>query len=341
MRRLTLLAILALVAVGVPSPAVADAEAADAAPSAVVAEPMFDAGEIPVGQPIEAEFAIENRGDAPLRIERVQPDCGCTVAEFDEVIAPGATGTVRAVVDTTSELGPSVKTISVVTDDPRQARIKLSIEANVKPFLALDPGHARFTTFVREDRDQSIPQLLWADDFEELEITGVESPEPWVEVSYREATEAESSDEGVGKQWRVDVTLSKDAPVGPLAHSVLLRTNHPKQKVVEIPVTGFVRPMVAVLPPRVDFGKIDLAQGGRWGVLVRTFGSAPLQIENVESTIEGIEVKIEPVQEGQQYYLLFTPTDAMPKGPFEGQVEVETNLPERPKLTVSLLGEVL
>jgi len=341
MRRLTLLAILALVAFLAPSPTTADDEAAEAAPSAVIAETVFKAGEIPVGEPIEAEFAIENQGDARLEIESVQPDCGCTVAKYDEVIEPGATGTVRAVVDTTSLLGPSVKTISVLTNDPEHRRIKLTIEAHARPFLTLDPGHARFSTFVREEHDQSIPQLLWTDDFEELEITGVETPEDWVEVSYREATETERSDEGVGKQWRVDVTLSKDAPVGPLADRILLRTNHPKQKVVEIPVTGFVRPMVAVMPPRVDFGKIDLATAKRWGVLVRTFGSSPLQIESIESSIEGIEVEIEPVQEGQQYYLVFTPTEAMAKGPFKGEVEVQTNLPDRPKLTVSLLGEVL
>ena len=53
------------------------------------------------------------------------------------------------------------------------------------------------------------------------------------------------------------MTLSKEAPVGPVADHVLVRTNHPKQKRIEIPVSGFVRPMVAVTPPAVNFGKVD------------------------------------------------------------------------------------
>lgn len=317
------------------------AESTESGPSVLVAEPVINAGTVPVGEPIEAEFVIENQGDAPLEILRVQPACGCTVAEYDETIEPGGTGRIRATVDTTSEVGVNAKVISVLTNDPQTPRIRLTIESNVKPFLSMRPGYARFTSFVRDDRDQSIPQLLWADDFEKLEITGVETPGAWVEVSYREAIETERSEEGVGQQWRIDVTLSKDAPVGPVADRILLRTNHPEQKVVEIPVTGFVRPLVAVLPPEVNLGKIDPSEGQEWGILVRNFGSAPLWIEDIESTVQGIEVTVEPIEEGHQYRLVFTPTAEMAKGAFEGRVELATNLPQQPKLTVTLEGEVL
>lgn len=338
MRRVTYLAILTLLAVAASFDPVL---AAEGGPSAVVADPVFDAGTLPVGQPIEAEFVIQNQGDAPLEITQVHPACGCTVASYDETIEPGASGMVRALVDTTSEVGPNAKAISVFTNDPQNPRIQLSIESNVKPFLTLEPGYARFTSFVHDDRDQSIPQILWTDDFQDLEITAVELPQSWVDVSYRETTDTESSDNGVGKQWRIDVTLSKAAPVGLLADRVLLRTNHPQQKVVEIPISGFVRPMVAVTPPELNFGKIDPADAQKWGILVRNFGSAPLQIEGVDSTIEGIEVAVEPLQEGQHYKLVFTPTSKMAKGLFKGRVELATNLPQQPKITVNLQGEVL
>lgn len=341
MKRVTHLAILTLLAVALSLAPSITAEAASGAPSAAVAEPMIDAGELPVGEPIEAEFLIQNRGDARLEISRVQPACGCTVAEYDTTIEPGATGRIRAVVDTTSEVGPNTKAIAVFTNDPENPRIELSIKSDVRPFLAMEPGYARFASFVHADRDQSIPQILWTDDFPDLEITAVEAPGSWVEVRYREATATERSDNGVGKQWRIDVTLSKTTPVGPLATRVLLRTNHPKQKVVEIPISGFVRPIVAVTPPELNFGPIDPAEAQQWGILVRNFGSAPLQIEGFDSTVEGIEVAIEPLQEGQQYKLVFTPTAKMAKGPFSGRVELETNLPQQPRITVNLQGEVL
>jgi hypothetical protein len=343
MRRATLLVCPLLLALATAfSPArAAETEAPEVTPTAVVAEPTIDAGTVAVGEPIEAEFVIENQGEAPLRILGVQPACGCTVAEFDETIEPGGSGTVRAVVDTTGEAGPNVKAITVRTNDPETPRLQLSIKSNVKTFLAVDPGYARFSTFVRDDRDQGIPQLLWVDDFEELEVTGAEAPTPWIDVTYREATAAERSEKGVGRQWRIDVTLSKDAPIGPVADRVLVRTNHPRQKVFEIPVSGFVRPLIAVMPEEVDLGRIDPSEAREWGILVRNFGTEPLSIESIESSVAGMEVTVQPLQEGHQYRLVLTPTAEMPKGPFQGSVELATNLPKRPKLTVSFQGEVL
>jgi hypothetical protein len=156
----------------------------------------------------------------------------------------------------------------------------------------------------------------------------------------REALDTERAPDSAGKQWRIDVTLAKSAPVGPVADHVVVRTNHPQQKVVEIPVSGFVRPMVAVTPPSVNFGQVDPAESQEWGILVRNFGSVPLLIEDVESSVAGLDVKVESLRDGEQYRLVFTPTAEMPKGPFQGTAEVRTNLPQQPSLSVEVRGEI-
>ncbi len=337
MRRAPYVAILTLLLAAAP---MLPAFAADGQPVAVIAEPIFDAGEVPVGEQVDVTFEIGNDGDAPLRITQVRPACGCTVVEYDEVIEPGETGKIQASLDTTSIVGPNTKAITVITDDPVTPRIQLTIQSDVKPFLAVNPGYARFTTFVREDRDQTQSQLLFAPDFEDLEITDVQSPASHVKVSYREARDTERNDELAGKQYRIDVTLAKEAPIGPVADHVLVRTNHPKQSVVEIPVSGFVRPMVAVTPPAVNFGQVDPAESQEWGILVRNFGSAPLVIRDVESSVEGMDVKVESLRDGEQYRLVFTPTAGMPKGPFAGTAEIRTNLPQQPSVSVDLSGEI-
>jgi hypothetical protein len=344
MRRTAHLAILTLLAAALPPLAAVPVWAAPAAgggPVAAVAEPVIDAGTVPVGQLVEVVFTIRNEGDAPLEITQVRPACGCTVAEYDETIAAGGSGRVRAVVDTKSEIGANAKAITVYTNDPGNPRIQLTIKSTVRTFITLDPGYARFTSFVHGERDQSAPQLLWTEDFPNLEITGVESPASFIEVSYREATPPERSGEGSGRQWRIDVTLTEAAPVGPVADHVTVRTNHPRQKLVEIPVSGFVRPMVAVSPQEVSFGKVDPAEKQSWGILVRNFGAARLEIRSVDSSVPGIAVDVEALEDGQQYKLVFTPTPQMAKGPFAGQVEVRTNLPQQPTITVNLKGEVL
>lgn len=340
MRRAPYVAILTLLSAAAPIALVAPASATDGKPMAVVAEPVVDAGEVPVGEPIDVVFAIENRGDAPLHVTEVRPTCGCTVAEYDRTIEPGATGKVRATVDTTSIVGPNAKAITVFTDDPESPRIQLTVQSDVKPFLTVAPGYARFTSFIRDERDQTQSQLLSAPDFPDLEITGVESPAEFVAVSYREARADERAEGAAGKQWRVDVTLEKSAPVGPVADHVVVRTNHPKQPTVEIPVSGFVRPIVAVTPPSIDFGQVDPSESQEWGVLVRNFGEQPLVIEGVTSSVAGLEVKVEPMRDGEQFRLVLEPTTAMAKGPFHGTAEIRTNIAQQPTLSVDLSGEI-
>lgn len=342
------LAILTLLVAGLPALAVlpaaaqgpAEDTAADAGPKVVIDEPIVDAGRVPVGQSIDAEFSLRNEGTETLEITQVKPACGCTVAEFDEEIAPGATGTIHARVDTSRISGPNAKAITVYTNDPVTPRFQLTVKSEVRPYLIAQPGYARFTSMVHGDRDQKANQLLLADDFEDLEILGVKSPRSWIEVSYREATEDEREENVPGKQWQVEVTAKKNAPAGPLADYIKIETNHPVQKVLELPVSGFVRPMIAVTPPNVSFGSVDPTEEQSWGILVRNFGSGAMKLETVENTVPGMKVEVEPMEPGRQYKIVFQPTEEMAKGRFSGHVALSTNLAQEETITVELTGEV-
>lgn len=338
------LAILTLLVAGLPAlavlPATGQETAPDAGPRVVIDEPILDVGRVPVGQRIEAEFTLRNEGTETLEITEVKPACGCTVAEYDKKIDPGASGTVHASVDTSRISGPNAKAITVYTNDAANPRLQLTIKSEVRPYLIAQPGYARFTRLVHGDQDQKADQLLMADDFEDLKIVDVESPRDWIEVSYREATADERDPDLPGRQWTLEVTATKDAPPGPLADYIKVTTNHPNQTVLDIPVSGFVRPMVAVTPHEVDFGSVDPDEEQSWGVLVRNFGSGAMKLTAVENTVPGMKVEVEPIEDGQQYKIVFQPTRDMAKGEFSGHVALSTNLPAEETITVEMTGEV-
>lgn len=312
-----------------------------AAPKAVADQPVVDKGAVPVGDPINADFTIRNEGEGTLQILQVNPACGCTVAKFDKEIAPGGSGTVHATVDTENMAGPIAKTVTVYTNDQLNPRIQLTIKAEVRPFLIVEPGYARFTSVVHGDREHDSSQIVRADDFDNLKVLDVESPKPWIHADFHQAAPDERSTDGTGPQWVVGIRIDKQAPVGPIADYVVVKTNHPKQPIARIAVSGFVRPMVAVTPPDVKFGDIDPSKGQSWGVLVRNFGSSPLEVESYQSTIPGLEVKVEPIKAGQQYKVILTPTDAMASGAFDGRVEIQTNLPQQKTIDIDLSGTVV
>jgi hypothetical protein len=76
-----------------------------------------DFGKIEEGQKLEVSFRFRNTGTKPLVIEKVQPSCGCTVAEQStEPIAPGAEGQVKASFNSQGRTGVNHKTLYVTAN---------------------------------------------------------------------------------------------------------------------------------------------------------------------------------------------------------------------------------
>lgn len=310
-------------------------------PKAVVVEAIKDVGTVPKGDKIVHDFQIRNDGDAVLEILNIQPACGCTVAEFDKTIAPGQTGKVHAVVDTSTFGGPIAKGMSVFTNDPATPQLELTIRAKVEPYIAIKPGYARYVTVQGEPVEGDITQTLWATDGSSMDVVGVDSPWPYLKVSFHEAKPEERLPDIQGKQWRVEMKLGNDAKVGPLAEYVTVRTNHPKQKIVQIPVTGFVRPVVAVTPQVADFGTVELKEPMEKVINVRNFATEPIKVTGVEESIQGIDVKLQSLNEGREYQVQLTLNPNLPKGAFDGKLTIRTDSAKVPVLEVPLKGTIL
>lgn len=330
-------------AAGMPFAAAADqAASADARPKAHVAEPVHEAGTLAPGEKVVHDFVVENQGEAPLEITDVRPACGCTVAEFDRTIAPGTSGKVHAVLDTSTFAGAISKGITVLTNDPVRPSIQLTLKATVEPHLMVDPGYARFIQPQLSDPGVVV-QRLWTKSFDHLEILDVTSPYPFLTVTHEKIEDPENRhEEGVGPQHELTLVLDyTEAPVGALADYVTVRTNHPKQPEVKVPISGFIRPLMVVTPNEADFGAVAMDDDGAFGSLVlKHYGSTPLEIRAAESSVPGVEVEVEPVTEGSEFRVRVELTPEMPKGAFNGLITLSTNQPRKPTVEIPIKGSV-
>ena len=76
-----------------------------------------DFGKIAEGQKLEVSFRFKNTGDHPLIIQRVQPSCGCTIAEQPKApVLPGEEGIIKATFDSEQRKGINQKTLYVYTN---------------------------------------------------------------------------------------------------------------------------------------------------------------------------------------------------------------------------------
>jgi hypothetical protein len=310
-------------------------------PKAVVAQPILDVGKKPKGEKLVGEFVIRNEGNAPLEISEVRPACGCTVADFTKTIAPGQSGTIKLTIDTSDFNGPISKGATVFTSDVENPQLELTVRAIIDPYIFVKPGYARYITVQNEAKEGSIGQTLWAPDGTPFDVIKVDSPWPYLTTSFRPAKDAELQPDAKGKQWYVELHLSNGAPVGPLADMVRVTTNHPKQQIVEIPVSGFVRPVLAVTPPEGDLGKIELKEPLKRTLGVRNFATEDIKLTGAQIDNPNIEAKIEPIKEGREYVVRVILKPSLGKGPFKFTVTLTTDSPKVPTLKVPIEGTVV
>jgi len=122
---------------------------------------------------------------------------------------------------------------------------------------------------------------------------------------------------------------------------VRLTTTHPKQKMVEIPISGFVRPVIAVTPPTADFANLELKEPFRRTFTVRAFSTEPIKVTSVDSSLKGMEAQLEPKTDGREYLIHVTLKPEMGKGPFSGKLSIHTDSPKKPLVEVEIKGTVV
>jgi hypothetical protein len=339
--RTAILAAVATFLTGSLAAAPAPATTAKPQPKAVAVDPVFDGGEVAKGADVRHDFGIKNDGSAPLEITDVRPACGCTVASYDKTIAPGAVGKVHATVDTLNFQGPIAKALTVFTNDPDNPQLTLTVKVKVTPFVNVSPGYARFAATRGETGGQmKAVETLYAPDGGLTAITGIDSPYPFITATFREAQEGEKLPNIAARQFRVEVTLASDAQVGPLSANLTVHTNHPKAPLVAIPITGFVRPTIAVTPPVGDFGTLHLTEPYSRTINVKSFATEPIHVTSVETDSKGITASFKPVRDGKEYELLVTLPKTMDKGPLHGKLVIHTDSQKQPLIDVELKGNI-
>ena len=111
-------------------------------PNMVLKQQIHDFKNVLEGELLEHSFEVLNQGDETLKIERVKPDCSCSVVHFDSVIPPKGEGKITVKIDTKGFDGPERWVVKVFSNDPKWKEATLDLRANVKTVITLS-GIAR------------------------------------------------------------------------------------------------------------------------------------------------------------------------------------------------------
>jgi hypothetical protein len=323
-------------------------KSAEKAPRLTIVEPVKDFGIVPKGEKLDWSFVVKNTGDADLQIIAAKPGCGCTVADFDKVVAPGGTGRITAHVDTTAFAGPIAKSVTVETNDPSTPTAQLTIHATVKPFVEAYPaGFVRFNMLQGDSDAQNV--TLYSEEDEPFEIVKVESPVDWIKVDYKKIDDPTQLAQNVGKsgqaQYRFNINVGgNNARLGPIAEKIRIVTNSKHQPDYYVSVSGVVRPTFRIEPTGVNFGEVapSDAAATRTVILHSNNLKAPdsFTVTKAESSTRMVQTAIKQgANKGDYEVTLQIAKDAKP-GDLDGTVKIYTSDKVNPIVTVPVRGTI-
>ena len=117
------------------------ASGAAAAPCLAVTATSHNFGKVFEDRALSHTFVIQNTGDAPLRVEDVDPDCACTVPNYDRVIPPGGQGEVTLTIKPYSLMRDFLKNTKVRFTALEHPELVLPLKGYVQPIIEIQPSH--------------------------------------------------------------------------------------------------------------------------------------------------------------------------------------------------------
>lgn len=316
-------------------------------PRLTLVDPLKDFGTVAKGDKLEWVFQVKNTGTTDLEIIAAKPTCGCTVADFDKIIKPGATGKVSAHVDTAAFAGPINKAVTLETNDPTAPTAQVTITAVVKPFVEAYPaGFVRYNMLQGSAEKQVV--TLYSEETEPFQITKVESPQDWIKVEYKK-NEGLDLIPNIGRegqnQYKVEVTVGgPEAKIGPLAEKIRILTNSKHQPEYLISVSGVIRPSIRVEPTALNFGEVapsDVAATRT--IMLRTNDlktPETFQVVKAESNVQGVLVSLSPTSNKGEYQVTVQVDKEAKSGAIDGTVTIQTNDKIHPVVTIPVKGMI-
>jgi hypothetical protein len=337
-RGLTWIAVAALVSVATLATAQEPAEG----PRLVVPEKILDQGEVAKGEVVEANFKLVNEGTETLVVKAVRPTCGCTVADFDREIQPGGEGWIKAKLDTEDFSGPVSKSILIMTNDPDEPTVTVVIKADVQPYIEILPRPLiRFNTVKHEQMDQRVV-VVAAEEDRDFTVTGVDSNVPYLDVRVRKLEGEDRRRQRSGTQYEVSLSLTEDAPVGPVSAQLTVHTDHPNAREVPIKVYGVIRALLHVTPPQIQFGTVEAkVKPGRNVIVVsnRT-GSETTEVTSATVDDAAFSTEVRAIKEGRRYQVTVTINEDADPGVRDAVLTLATTDPQFPELIVPVRANI-
>ena len=289
-----------------------------------------DFGSVARGVVLQHGFRFRNSTKDVIGIFGVRSSCGCTTTQINKrYLQPGEEMQIQVRMDSGRFRGVKTVTLFVKIDRPENQEVRLWIKANSRDDISLNPEMVDFKT-VQSSQGPSCKVEIKFFGFPQARID-----ECLAGSGYLEATVTEEKRNNLETVYWLNVSLSKQTPVGKWYSDIWITTNLPSSSKIRIPVKmEVIFPLVAS-PAKIDFGDIPIGKNADRRLILR--GSNAFRILRIEGNHIDLTTKFLIDQIKPTQVLTFVINGKM-AGRFNYKVKIITDLADGMELTVPIEG---
>lgn len=289
-------------------------------------------GTVAVAADTQFVFPIKNHTDQDIHIASVRASCGCTTPILKEQwIRAGQEGAVIARYNTDTFRGKKGATLTVVIDRPAYAEVQLRVDGYIRRDIVFNPGSVQFGKVGAGESSEQRVGIAYAGRAE-WQITGVESPQPYLHADVREKNRS-----GQRVDYELVVRISGDAPAGFVQEELIIQTNDRAMPRVPLQVSGQVEAPLSVAPQSFAVGTLKPGEDKTQRLVIR--GNEPFKITSIE--LDGFDVDFPPTTEAKEAHVLtvrFVATDR--DGKIDAPLVIRTDRGETMTARAAVIGEI-
>jgi hypothetical protein len=266
------------------------------APRVQVDEPNYQFGAMQQNTTKSHHFTVKNVGGAPLTLQVGQTTCKCTLGEVThEAVPPGGATQVKLEWSAISGHGPFRQTATLITNDPVNSTVELTIEGQITEATNVSPPEFLFDKIaVGESKTAEVfVMAMLEDDLTVSEATFSDAAtSDKFDVKIEPAEKKDLPNPDAKRGVRITVTAKPGLPLGRIAQSLSVRTNLADAEKLEIPLVGRVVGDISVhgldwneQAGLVSLGKVksSLGQRSRVNIVIRGSEAAGVTLEVVST----------------------------------------------------------
>ncbi len=287
-----------------------------------------DFGTVARAAKTEYRFTFDNPYNQTIQVRSVRTSCGCTTPSVEtEIVPPGGRGSILAKFNTGTHTGSRSATLTVTFDKPTFSEIQLHVKGYIRSDVVFQPGEATFGNMM-QGTSKSINVGVDYAGKPAWQINQVTSSDSFITV-----VPTEVSRQNGRIRYMLAVSISSDAPVGPLESELVVHTNDRNLTTVPLRLMANIAPEISVSPQTLSLG--DIVPGEPIKQLIILKGHQPFLIKSVESGEFEIEGKLS--EESKTLHalpLMIRPKTVEFGKEINGKITFATDLPEKPWIDV-------